>query len=168
MLKRQRPTAQGRRCKCTGCSESTACHEPRFPPASGAFEAASCFLSRVTPQLYSQALQRPTAQGRRCKCTGCSESTACHRLSFPPASGAFEAASCFLSRVNPQLYSQALQRPTAQGRRCKCTGCSESTACHRPRFPSKWRLQGRLLLFIRINPQLFPPSTSPKNPHLYP
>ena len=98
MLKRQRPTAQGRRCKCTGCSESTACHEPRFPPASGAFEAASCFLSRVNPQLYSQALQRPTAQGRRCKCTGCSESTACHRPRFPPASGAFEAASCFLSR----------------------------------------------------------------------
>ena len=93
--------------------------------------------------------RRPTAQGRRCKCTECSESTACHRPRFPPASGAFEAASCFLSRVNPQLYSQALQRPTAQGRRCKCTGCSESTACHRPRFPSKWRLQGRLLLSLK-------------------
>jgi hypothetical protein len=175
-------------------------------PASGAFRAASCFLPRVDPQLYSQALQQPNAQGRGAlkappaidraspqqvapsgpplafsqestpnfipkhfsglphKAGGAPKAPpAIDRAS--PASGAFEAASSFLSRINPQLYSQALQRPTTQCRRCKCTGCSESTACrYRTRHPalppSKWRLPGRLMLSPKNQPPTLSPSTS--------
>ncbi len=112
LLKRQRPTAQGRRCKCTGCSESTACHRPRFPQQVAPSRPPLAFSQESTPNFFPQALQQPTAQGRRCKCTGCSESTACHRPRFPPASGAFRAASCFLSESTPNFFLQALPQKT--------------------------------------------------------
>ena len=48
---------------------------PSWPPLA--------FSQESTPNFSPQALQQPTAQGRRCKCTGCSEGTACHRSCFP-------------------------------------------------------------------------------------